>query len=71
MHAHAAVCLKCDGGVVKMARNSNGDLNPDHVWCLKCGQAYFMKIENLKDWEAEQWEQKRVFYREVEPNRRG
>lgn len=57
MIAHCGVCDHCKG-LVKMGRMKDRTLNPNHCWCLQCGQPYYMKIIDLRIWEQEQWEQK-------------
>jgi len=58
MHGHTGVCELCEGPV-KMKRNHlTLQLEPEHCWCLQCGQIYQMHIDNIVEWEAEQWKQK-------------
>ena len=58
MRGHNGVCLYC-GSIVKMGRDHETmHLNPDHCWCLQCGQQYFMIIDDIRAWEEEQWKQK-------------
>lgn len=59
MRAHCGSCAHC-GGTIKMERFSTRPyaLRPDRCRCWKCGQSYFMEIENIDEWELEQWKQK-------------
>jgi hypothetical protein len=62
MTAHKGVCDDCHGPV-KMPRDEvTLELLPRKCFCLRCGQRYFMEIEDLEAWEVEQWQQKSSLY---------
>jgi len=42
-----------------MSRDTgSGELQTDNCRCLLCGQLYIMDIDDIKEWEATQWDQK-------------
>lgn len=61
MHAHTGVCEICHQEMVKMSRNSQTlQLEPQHCWCIACGQLYYMEIDDINKWELGQWQEKRA-----------
>lgn len=71
MYAHDGECVHC-GFVVKMGRNQESpyELLPSKCWCLRCGQRYFMVIDNIRKWEVDQWvqKQKKIDLKEILKN---
>jgi hypothetical protein len=58
MHGHKGECGHC-GNIVKMLRDKKDyHLIPSQCFCIGCGQSYHMIIENIDEWEIEQWAQK-------------
>ena len=63
-HAFQGQCRYCadeadDPGIVAMRRNPDTlVLEPEHCWCLGCGQRYYVRVADLPTWEREQRLQK-------------
>jgi Zn finger protein HypA/HybF involved in hydrogenase expression len=57
--AHQGECKYC-GGIVKMYRDQTTmRLQPDNCRCPRCGQSYFVVIEDtIEAFELQQWRQK-------------
>lgn len=58
MYAHKGKCLHC-GNIVKIYVNEKTN-RPDPLMCccIRCGQRYYMEIEDMDKWLCEQWQQK-------------
>lgn len=58
--AHRGDCVFCEKKrTVVMWRNSHTlELEPDRCWCILCGALYSANVENIKDWELKQWQEK-------------
>jgi hypothetical protein len=59
---HSGECKYC-GGIVKMQRSKEAPylLNPEACWCLKCGQAYTVRVpkgESITEFDSRQWGEK-------------
>lgn len=56
--AHSATCKYCEG-IVKMNRNiKTYELEPNNCYCFGCGQRYYCEVDNLTEFESQQWQQK-------------
>lgn len=58
MFAHEGICRYCNGPVKMWRDQKTLVLLPELCFCIVCSQKYFMEIDDLEAWEAEQWRQK-------------